>query len=163
MFNCRRTTNGLGDATDNYEIDCPKGATVSDFLDFGMMNYNKEFGDIHFGKLLKTYDEFRYSNFKDTGLIREKYGDRIIQSPIKCNGGWGRMDYWIELLPLPTLKITNRHIWKAFLESTKIDKNLIDDWRPCEPLYDVPHIPMAIVVYLKDNSKLIYIYKEEVK
>lgn len=36
----------------------------------------------------------------------------------------------------------------------------IIDFRPCCELYDVPNIPNAIVVWLKDGGKIIYIHEE---
>ena len=160
MFNMRKSSKDLGDATANYEVDCSKGSTVSDFLDWNISRHNTEFGDVHFGRFLNTYADYQYSNFKDTHLIREQYGDRIIKSPIKCNGGWGRMDYWIELVE-EIVPLTNMDIFKEFIASTNIDKTLINDWRPCLTEYDVPYIPLAIVIWLNDKSKLIYIHKEE--
>lgn len=33
------------------------------------------------------------------------------------------------------------------------------DYRPCCEIYDVPNIPFAIVVWLKDGGKIIYIHE----
>lgn len=33
----------------------------------------------------------------------------------------------------------------------------IQDWRPCHEFYGVPRIPYAIVVWLEDGSKIIYV------
>ncbi|MCM1327750.1 MAG: hypothetical protein NC243_11305 [Lachnoclostridium sp.] len=48
-------------------------------------------------------------------------------------------------------------IYKEFLEKTGIEPNKIDDYRPCKELYGVPDIPQAVVVWLKDNTRIIYI------
>lgn len=55
--------------------------------------------------------------------------------------------------------LTYGDIYKQFLESTNIDLALVEDYRPCCELFGVPNIADAIIVWLKDKSKLIYIYK----
>ena len=46
------------------------------------------------------------------------------------------------------------------LEGKIKDRRKIVDWRPCEELYGVPTILGAIVAWLNDGSKIIYIPKE---
>ena len=53
--------------------------------------------------------------------------------------------------------MTYGEIFNEFLEKTKIPRGLIGDYRPCCDLYDVPNLPNAIVIWLRDESKLIYI------
>lgn len=53
--------------------------------------------------------------------------------------------------------MTYGEIYKQFLEKTGIPESLIDDYRPCVPLFDVPRINDAILVWLKGGGKLIYI------
>lgn len=53
------------------------------------------------------------------------------------------------------------HIFDEFLEVTKTDPEMIHDYRPCQPPYYDILIPMAIIVWLKNGSRLIYISKEE--
>lgn len=57
--------------------------------------------------------------------------------------------------------VTYGAIYRQFLESTKIDKTVVEDWRPCSPPYYDTHIDMAIIVWLKDKSQVIYIYKNK--
>ena len=56
---------------------------------------------------------------------------------------------------------TWRYIYDEFLEVTKMDLEVISDFRPCEPPYYNVLIPMAIIVWLKSGSSLIYISKGE--
>ena len=164
MFYCRKTSDDRSDATASYEWDVPKRATVRDFVEYKIGLSSPEFGTINFCPKYRRVagTGFKYSNFKDLEDLLNKYGDRLIKGPIKANGGWSHMDYWIELIE-EVASVTNMMVFKAFLESTKIDKNLINDWRPCLPEYEVPYIPMAIVIWLKDKSSMIYIYKEEIE
>ena len=97
MFYCRNTSDDRSDATASYEWDCPKRSTVRDFIEYKEKLNSVEFGHIHFGKKFNTYHDYRYSNFKDCGALLERYGERIIKSPVKADGGWNQMDYWIEL------------------------------------------------------------------
>lgn len=54
-------------------------------------------------------------------------------------------------------------IYRRFKKDSNIQESLIDDYRPCMAMYGVPNIPNAIVVWLTNGSKLIYIYKHESK
>ena len=56
---------------------------------------------------------------------------------------------------------TWRYIYDEFLEVTKMDLEVISDFRPCGPPYYNVLIPMAIIVWLKNGSSLIYISKGE--
>ena len=56
---------------------------------------------------------------------------------------------------------TWRYIYDEFLEVTKMDLEVISDFRQCEPPYYIVLIPMAIIVWLKSGSSLIYISKGE--
>ena len=60
-------------------------------------------------------------------------------------------------------KMTYGNIYDQFLNTTSIDKDVVDDYRPCCPLFDVPPIPDAIVVFLKNGGKIIYIADEKLK
>ena len=159
MFNLRKTSNDRYDGTGTYELYTPKGMTVKDFINYKIENNDKGFGVINFGpKLFVTDRAFKYSNFKDLDGLLSEYGDRIIQGPIKCVSAWEmRWDYWIELEPL----VTNSDLYKSFLARTGIDPKKINDWRPCFPEYGVPYIPMALVIWLNDKTKLIYVHTEE--
>lgn len=53
--------------------------------------------------------------------------------------------------------MTYGEIYKEFLSETKIDAKLIDDYRNCCETYGFPYIPYAIIVWLKNGSKIIYI------
>lgn len=57
--------------------------------------------------------------------------------------------------------VTYGAIYRQFLESTKTDETVVEDWRPCSPPYYDTHIDMAIIVWLKDKSRVIYIYKNK--
>ena len=48
-------------------------------------------------------------------------------------------------------------IYNEFLKSTKIDLDLISDYRPCVPLFAPAGIDNAIIVWLKDSNRIIYI------
>lgn len=48
-----------------------------------------------------------------------------------------------------------------FNADTDIDSSLINDTRPCTEMYGVPFIPNAIVVWLNNGSKIIYIAPEQ--
>lgn len=48
-------------------------------------------------------------------------------------------------------------IFNKFLNETYIDKQLIDDYRPCCEIFGVPNIDNAIVVWLRNGAKIIYI------
>ena len=54
--------------------------------------------------------------------------------------------------------LTYGDIYKQFIADTGMSESLIDDYRPCVEAYDVPTISDAIVVWLKNGSKIIYIY-----
>lgn len=47
------------------------------------------------------------------------------------------------------------------LEGKINDPRKIADWRPCEEMYGVPTIPGAIVAWLNDGSKIIYIPRKK--
>ena len=67
-----------------------------------------------------------------------------------------------QLIMNPNKKvITYGDIYNQFLDSTKTDVTTVEDWRPCYPPYYDTCIDMAIIVWLKDKSQLIYIYKKE--
>ena len=62
--------------------------------------------------------------------------------------------------------MTYRQIFTQFLDQTKIDGSTILDFRMADQLYvpeiaPVNYIPNAIVVWLNNGSKLIYIAKED--
>ena len=52
-------------------------------------------------------------------------------------------------------------IYKQFLESTNIDLALVENYRPCCELFGVPNISNAIVVWLNNGNKIIYIVGEK--
>ena len=162
MFYCRKTSDDRSDATASYEWDVPKGTTVKDFIEYKVKLNSPEFGFICFKLELNIRDRHKYSNFKDCDYILQVYGNRIIKGPVKAEGGWSQMNYQIDIVE-ETPFLTHGDIYKEFLKSTKIDRDLVNDWRPCLPEYNVPHIPMAIVIWLKDKSSMIYIYKEDVE
>jgi len=58
------------------------------------------------------------------------------------------------------LSMTYGEIFKEFLAKTKIDGTMINDYRPCVEMYDVPNIDNAIVIWLTDGGKMIYIHKQ---
>lgn len=53
--------------------------------------------------------------------------------------------------------MTYGEIYNKFLKSTKIDQELISDYRPCIPLFAPTGIDNAIIVWLEDGSQIIYI------
>lgn len=57
-----------------------------------------------------------------------------------------------------TKELTYREIFEHFLEKCET-KSPIEDYRPCIPMYGVPDIPYAIVIWLADGTKIIYIDK----
>ena len=62
--------------------------------------------------------------------------------------------------------MTYGQVMSQFLEHTKMDGSLILDFRPAVSMFihdliPVDFIPNAIVVWLTNGSKLIYIAKEE--
>lgn len=67
-----------------------------------------------------------------------------------------------QLITNPNKKVvTYGDIYNQFLNSTKTDVTTVEDWRPCYPPYYDTRIDMAIIVWMKDKSQLIYIYKKE--
>lgn len=48
-------------------------------------------------------------------------------------------------------------IFEEFLTETHIDRQCIENYRPCCEMFDVPNITNAIVVWLRNGSKIIYI------
>lgn len=98
-FTLQHETGPFGDETSLYSVDFPKGATVSDLIDFALSN-TREWGRINIKpdilKILSTYRlEYRYGvTISDTIPPSIKY------SPIKkvsAHGGWTMMDYNIEI------------------------------------------------------------------
>ena len=57
--------------------------------------------------------------------------------------------------------MTYGDIYKEFKNVTNTPEVMIDDYRPCVEMYDVPNIPNAIVIWLKNGAKIIYISKGE--
>lgn len=53
--------------------------------------------------------------------------------------------------------MTYAELYNQFLSSTKIDKALISDFRPCYPPYFPHRIDKAILVYLQDGNRIIYV------
>ena len=53
--------------------------------------------------------------------------------------------------------MTYGEIYDSFVKKTGIDANTIEDYRPCIEMYEVPYIPCAIVIWLKDKTRIIYI------
>lgn len=51
---------------------------------------------------------------------------------------------------------TYGEIYEHFLESFE-PKITVEDYRPCIEMYDVPYISNAIVVWLSDGTKVIFI------
>lgn len=55
-------------------------------------------------------------------------------------------------------ELTYGEIYNHFLEQCET-KFPIEDYRPCRQMYGVPDIPNAIVVWVSDGTKIIYIDK----
>lgn len=55
-------------------------------------------------------------------------------------------------------KLTYGEIFRHFLENCE-PKLPVEDYRPCVSMYGVPDIPYAIVIWLSDGTKIIYIDK----
>lgn len=53
--------------------------------------------------------------------------------------------------------MTYGEIFEEFLTETHIDRQVIEDYRPCCEMFDVPNIANAIVVWLGNGAKIIYI------
>lgn len=58
-------------------------------------------------------------------------------------------------------KKTYGDIFEEFIRETHVDRQLIDDYRPCCEMFGVPNIRNAIVVWLRNGAKLIYIPHNE--
>lgn len=54
--------------------------------------------------------------------------------------------------------MTYKQIYEIFLQDTKIDKDFIEDYRPCLEKYGQPNMQNSIVVWLKNGDQLIYTY-----
>lgn len=54
-------------------------------------------------------------------------------------------------------KMTYGDIFQEFLTETRIDRQNIEDYRPCCEMFDVPNVSNAIVVWLRNGAKIIYI------
>lgn len=52
-----------------------------------------------------------------------------------------------------------KEICEEFISKTGIDINLIEDYRPCCEIYEVPRMPNAILIMLKNGAELIYKHK----
>ncbi len=59
--------------------------------------------------------------------------------------------------------LTYGEIYAMFKRDTSVDDSLINDYRPCKEMYGVPNIPNAIIIWLNNDSRIIYIAKEEVR
>lgn len=57
--------------------------------------------------------------------------------------------------------MTYGEIFNSFLTKTNIDRSIIEDYRPCCELFDVPNIPNAIIVWLCDGDKIIFIAQDK--
>lgn len=64
------------------------------------------------------------------------------------------------------LQINSEKILKHFNYNIEEDSRLqklseceIDDYRPTDPIFNVPFILNAIIVWLRNGNKIIYIYK----
>lgn len=57
--------------------------------------------------------------------------------------------------------MTYEEIYNSFFEKTNIDRSLIEDYRPCCEMYDVPNISNAILIWLRSGEKIIFIAKEK--
>ena len=53
-------------------------------------------------------------------------------------------------------ELTYGEIFDNFLENCE-PKIHVEDYKPCIPIYGVPYIPHAIVIWLADGTKIIYI------
>jgi hypothetical protein len=58
--------------------------------------------------------------------------------------------------------MTYGDIYRDFKSVTNISSELIDDYRPCMEMYGVPFIADAIVVWLKNGDKIIYVKKGDI-
>lgn len=58
--------------------------------------------------------------------------------------------------------MTYQEIYSKFLSSSRIDRALVADYRPCNSLFAPVGIANAIVIWLKDGSKIIYIGEPDV-
>ena len=56
-------------------------------------------------------------------------------------------------------KMTYGDIFQEFLTETRIDRQNIEDYQPCCEMFDVPNISNAIVVWLRNGAKIIYVSK----
>ena len=57
--------------------------------------------------------------------------------------------------------MTYKEIYEEFLSETEIDRKLIEDYRPCCEMFDVPNIASAIIIWLKNGAELIYRHKSD--
>lgn len=52
--------------------------------------------------------------------------------------------------------MTYGDIFEEFLTETHIDRQVIEYYRPCYEMFDVPNISNAIVVWLRNGAKIVY-------
>lgn len=105
------------------------------------------------------------SSYDSHGIgIPEKYSNRRIKNiTAEDKGKHLRVDYSITLESMESEDYICGYIYERFLKDFHIDKNNVKDYRHCNGIYFDYEIPNAIIVWMKDGSKIIYIYKEEME
>lgn len=100
----------------------------------------------------KLFDDALQETYKE--LMEQNEQNTIIEAlkPREC------ADMPKEIICNCTKELTYREIFEHFLEKCET-KSPIEDYRPCIQMFGVPDIPYAIVIWLADGTKIIYIDK----
>ena len=163
MFVLRQIGPERDDYTAPYDVDFEgKTYTVMEFIR-GLLEYRS--GDYGW---ITIYIDPRFGSIEPSckynyGTLLTKLPDEFLNREIyhaKADGGWSKMNYRLYLKEVKPKK-TYTDIYKEFLKTIENREGLIVDYRPCAtPYFDIT-IPMGIIVWLTDGSKIIYISKGE--
>lgn len=164
MFVLRQIGPERGDCTAPYDVDFEgRTYTVTDFIRGLLEERSGDWGKI------RIYIDPRFRSIEPS--CEYKYGALLTQLPdeflnreiyhAKASGGWSNMDYYLYLKENKPKRNTYTDIYEEFLKTIGNREELIADYKPCAtPYFDIT-IPMGIIVWIKDGSKIIYISKGE--
>lgn len=93
LFN--QTSGPAGDQCCNYTVGTERSCTVEEFLEIILEQRKEEWGEIEIRQNGKTYS-VDYSKGKIKGQL-PKHILKMKFTEVWSNGGWSRMDYFIEL------------------------------------------------------------------
>ena len=163
MFVLRQIGPERGDCTAPYDVDFEgRTYTVMEFIRGLLEERSGDWGKI------RIYIDPRFGSIEPSckykyGTLLTKLPDEFLSREIyhaKADGGWSKMDYRLYLKEVKPKK-TYTDSYEEFLKTIGDHEELITDYRPCAtPYFDIT-IPMGIIVWLKDGSKIIYISKGE--